>query len=106
MDNDNVVATNRQARREYFILETFEAGIELDGSEIKSIRKRRANLKDGFARIELFFYDRFDLFFLIAFAYLFDFFDVHHNRMFDKVGKLFHDVFDLPLIEELFLILF
>ena len=50
-DNDAIV-TNRQARRDYFIIEAFEAGIALRGSEIKSIRKRRANLKDAFARVE------------------------------------------------------
>ena len=49
---NNVIVTNRQALRDYFILETFEAGIELKGSEIKSIRKRLANLKESFARIE------------------------------------------------------
>ena len=49
---NNAIATNRQALRDYFILETFEAGIELKGSEIKSIRKRLANLKESFARIE------------------------------------------------------
>jgi len=51
MEN-GIVVTNRQARHDYFILETFEAGIELRGSEIKSIRKRHANLKDSFARVE------------------------------------------------------
>lgn len=50
--SNNVIVTNRQARRDYFILETIEAGIELRGSEIKSVRKRLANLKDSFARIE------------------------------------------------------
>ncbi|MFH1593507.1 MAG: SsrA-binding protein SmpB [Candidatus Omnitrophota bacterium] len=50
--SDDAIITNRQARRDYFILEVFEAGIELKGSEIKSIRQRLANLKDGFARIE------------------------------------------------------
>ncbi|MGB2706101.1 MAG: SsrA-binding protein SmpB [Candidatus Omnitrophota bacterium] len=49
---DDAIVTNRQARHDYFIIESFEAGIELKGSEIKSIRKRRANLKDGFARVE------------------------------------------------------
>ena len=49
---NNIIVTNRQAARDYFILESFEAGIELRGSEIKSIRKRRANLKDGFAKVE------------------------------------------------------
>ena len=52
MNNTNTIVTNRQARRDYFIVENFEAGIELKGSEIKSIRKRLANLKDSFARIE------------------------------------------------------
>lgn len=52
MVDNNAIATNRQALRDYFILETFEAGIELKGSEIKSIRKRRANLKESFARVE------------------------------------------------------
>ena len=46
------IVSNRKAWRDYFILETLEAGIELKGSEIKSLRKRRANLKDSFARIE------------------------------------------------------
>ncbi len=49
---DSNIVTNRQARHEYFIIETFEAGIQLKGSEIKSIRKRLATLKDGFARVE------------------------------------------------------
>jgi len=51
-DNNSSYVTNRQARRDFFILEVFEAGIELVGSEIKSIRKRRANLKEGFAKID------------------------------------------------------
>jgi len=49
---NNVIVTNRQARRDYAILETFEAGIALRGSEVKSLRERRANLKDSFARVE------------------------------------------------------
>ena len=49
---EDTIVTNRQAQRDYFILEVFEAGIALRGSEIKSVRKRRANLKDSFARIE------------------------------------------------------
>jgi len=44
--------TNREAKRDYFILETVEAGIQLKGSEVKSIRNGRANLKDSFARID------------------------------------------------------
>jgi SsrA-binding protein len=49
---DRVVATNRRARHEYEILETFEAGMVLTGSEVKSLRAGRANLKDSYARID------------------------------------------------------
>jgi SsrA-binding protein len=48
---DKVVATNRRARHEYFILETFEAGIALQGSEIKSIRAGQISLAEAFVRI-------------------------------------------------------
>ena len=50
--NNNIIVSNRQALRDFFVEETFEAGIELKGSEIKYIRKRKANLKDSYARIE------------------------------------------------------
>ncbi len=43
---------NRKAQRDFNILKTWEAGIELRGSEIKSIRAARANLNDSFARVE------------------------------------------------------
>ena len=46
------VATNRKARHDYTIDDTIEAGIVLVGSEIKSIRDGRVNLRDGFASIE------------------------------------------------------
>ena len=46
-----VVADNRQARFQYEILETYEAGIELLGTEVKSIREGRVNLRDGFAQV-------------------------------------------------------
>lgn len=49
---DNVIVTNRRARRDYEILESVEAGIELKGTEVKSLRARRANLKESFGRIE------------------------------------------------------
>ena len=52
MEKNSTIATNRQARRDYFIIETFEAGIALKGSEIKSVRKKLVNLKDSFAKIE------------------------------------------------------
>lgn len=48
---DGVIITNRKARRDYFILESIEAGIELKGSEVKSLRDRRGNLNESFARI-------------------------------------------------------
>jgi SsrA-binding protein len=44
-----VVATNRRARHEYEILETFECGLALQGHEVKSIREGRVNIGDGFA---------------------------------------------------------
>jgi SsrA-binding protein len=47
-----IVAQNKSARRDYHILETFEVGIELKGTEVKSLRQGKANLKDSFARIE------------------------------------------------------
>jgi SsrA-binding protein len=46
-----VVATNRRAKHEYFILETFEAGIVLQGSEIKSVRAGQISLAEAFVRI-------------------------------------------------------
>jgi SsrA-binding protein len=46
-----VVATNRRARFEYEILDTWEAGIELRGPEVKSLRAARANLGDAFAQV-------------------------------------------------------
>ena len=46
------IALNRRARYEYFIDETFEAGLVLTGTEIKSVRNGRANLRDGYVRIE------------------------------------------------------
>ncbi len=49
---NNVIATNRQANHDYEILEAFETGIELRGNEVKSLRERRVNLKDSFARVD------------------------------------------------------
>ena len=43
---------NRKALRDFHILERYEAGIELKGSEVKSIRAGKANIRDAFARIE------------------------------------------------------
>lgn len=47
-----VITDNRKARHDYTIEESFEAGIELKGTEVKSLRAGRANLKDSFAIIE------------------------------------------------------
>jgi SsrA-binding protein len=49
---EQTVAVNRKARHDYSILESFEAGIELTGTEIKSIRDGNANLQDAYARVE------------------------------------------------------
>ena len=46
-----LIAQNRKARHDYSIIDTVEAGLVLQGTEIKSIRNGRINLKDGFARI-------------------------------------------------------
>lgn len=46
------VTDNRRARHEYHVLETYEAGIALSGTEVKSLRAGRANLQDSFARVE------------------------------------------------------
>ena len=47
-----IMATNREARHEYFIEEEFEAGIELQGTEVKSIRAGTLNLKDSWCGIK------------------------------------------------------
>lgn len=47
-----IICDNRKARHEYNFLEIFEAGIELQGTEVKSLRMGRANLQDAFARVE------------------------------------------------------
>ena len=57
--NQNV-ADNRKARHDYFIDESYEAGIALTGSEIKSVRAGRVNLRGGYARVvagEVWLYD-------------------------------------------------
>lgn len=46
------VATNKKAYHDYFVLETYEAGIELFGTEVKSIRKGKVNLKDAWCSID------------------------------------------------------
>ncbi|MBQ8997220.1 MAG: SsrA-binding protein SmpB [Clostridium sp.] len=52
MNNIKVLAKNRKAKYEYFIEETYECGIELKGTEVKSIRQGKINITDGFASID------------------------------------------------------
>ncbi len=52
MPEAKTVTVNRKARHDYFIDETVEAGIVLTGSEVKSLRDGRANLKDSYARVD------------------------------------------------------
>jgi SsrA-binding protein len=47
-----VVATNRKARHDYFLLDTFEAGLVLQGSEIKSIRAGQISIKEAYVRVD------------------------------------------------------
>jgi SsrA-binding protein len=49
---EKIITTNRAAYHDYHILETFEAGIALTGTEVKSARDGRVNLKDAYARVE------------------------------------------------------
>lgn len=51
-DEIKVVAQNKKARHDYFIEQTFETGIVLSGTEVKSIRQGKVNLKDSYAAIE------------------------------------------------------
>ena len=51
-EEKQVIARNKKAYHDYFVLETYEAGIELYGTEIKSIRKGRVNLKDSFCSVD------------------------------------------------------
>ncbi len=52
LEERQIVAQNKKARHDYFVLETYEAGIELFGTEVKSIRKGRVNLKDSWCSID------------------------------------------------------
>ncbi len=47
-----ILAKNRKARHDYFIEETYECGIELKGTEVKSIRQGKINLKEGYATVD------------------------------------------------------
>ncbi|MFA9550841.1 MAG: SsrA-binding protein, partial [Hyphomicrobium sp.] len=48
-DGRRIVAENRQARYEYFITETYEAGLQLTGTEVKSLRRGQANIAESYA---------------------------------------------------------
>ena len=50
-ENTKTIAVNRRARHEYFVEEAFEAGIELFGTEVKSLRKGSVNLRDGWCDV-------------------------------------------------------
>ena len=52
MSNTKTIAENRQVRHEYFIIESYEAGIELFGTEVKAIRAGGVNLKDSWISID------------------------------------------------------
>lgn len=51
-DGKKVVASNRKARREFEVLDTFEAGLVLKGPEVKSLREGKVSFQDSFARLE------------------------------------------------------
>ncbi len=52
MRQKKIIANNKKARHDYFIEDTYETGIVLTGTEIKSIRQGKVNLKESFAKIE------------------------------------------------------
>ncbi len=52
MEGSKTVATNRKARFNYEIIEAYEAGIELKGTEVKSVRAGKVNLGDGYASVD------------------------------------------------------
>ena len=51
-DNIKIISQNKKARHEYFIIETIEAGIELFGTEVKSVRLGKINLTDAYASVD------------------------------------------------------
>ena len=52
MENTKTIATNKKAYHEYFVLESFETGISLSGTEVKSIRAGGVNLKDAWCSVD------------------------------------------------------
>ena len=60
MDNKRIIANNKKAFHEYFIEERYEAGIELKGTEVKSLRNGRASIKEAYVDVrngEVFIYE-------------------------------------------------
>jgi len=49
---DQLISDNRKARHDYHVLDTFEAGLVLEGTEVKAIREGRVNLRDTYVRLE------------------------------------------------------
>ena len=52
MENIKVIAKNKKSRHDYFILSTYETGIVLKGTEVKSVRENRINFMDSYARVK------------------------------------------------------
>lgn len=52
MADEKIISTNRKLFRDYTVLETIECGIELKGSEVKSLRESQVNMDDAFARVD------------------------------------------------------
>ena len=50
--SEKIIADNRKARHDYFVIESFEAGIELFGTEVKSLRAGTVNMKDSYCEID------------------------------------------------------
>jgi SsrA-binding protein len=50
--SEKIIADNRKARHDYFVIESFEAGVELFGTEVKSLRSGGVNLKDSYCEID------------------------------------------------------
>jgi len=103
-----IVAQNRKARHDYFIVAEYEAGLVLEGTEVKSLRLGLANLKDSYARIidgEVFVYQ------LHISAYPFAYYDNHEplrprklllhkheiKRLYGKVNEKGHTLIPLRL---------
>ena len=51
-NEQRIIADNRKARHDYFVIEVYEAGVELFGTEVKSLRGGAANLKDAYCEID------------------------------------------------------